>query len=81
MPEETRYSNSTIRDRIEIVNNRVTELRGDVNNAVTLLTGQQKNHVQVSYEKFSTIISDVAELRALLNFYAKIGFWLAVALL
>jgi hypothetical protein len=81
MPDENRYTddrytNYDIRRQIEVVNQRVS----DVDKSVTEVRAQQGYHEKTCDRKFTEILAYLAELRALVIFVAKWGFWLAAAL-
>lgn len=66
---ENNYTNQNIRDRIEIVNERVIKAEG-----------RQLAHEAICIELNRQVLKDIAELRVYITMVAKVGFWLAILL-
>lgn len=69
MPEEDRYHNYEIRDRIDKVNERVIRVEG-----------KQESHELVCAQRYAQILKDIAEVKATVTLVAKAGGIVGLAL-
>jgi hypothetical protein len=66
---ESSYNNREIRDRIDVVSERVIRAEG-----------RQEGHEAICAQRYAQILKELAELRAVMTLVSKVGLFLAFVL-